>query len=106
MSPTPDRLERIRTRLATTIHRANDLLTDVKALPDSFALLMPSLAQVSDDERATSVARLCGYDEKLPEKLHALVEGLADTLAGLTTADSGRAWLAQQLSTLEWGDDD
>jgi hypothetical protein len=50
------------------------------------------------------VARLCEYDETLPVRLHALVEGLADLLAGLTTTDGGKAWLQQHTARLEGGE--
>lgn len=55
-------------------------------------------------ERAASAARLCGYDAALPERLRALVESLADVLAGLTSTDAGRAWLAHRQAQLMAGD--
>ena len=44
-------------------------------------------------------------DESTPERLEALVEALADVLAGLTSADSGAHWLAHQRARLAAGED-
>jgi hypothetical protein len=91
--------------MAKTIQRATDLLADLTAASDALALLMPSLGELTDAERAANVAVLCGFDEALPDKLRQLVESLADVLAGLTTADGGEAWLRHQLARLETDED-
>jgi hypothetical protein len=101
-----DRLERLRAQLTTTIQRGTDLIADLKSVDDWLQLVMPSLADMPNDERERYVARLCGYDEALPDKLRVLIESLADVLAGLTTADNGQAWLRHQLANLETGDPD
>jgi hypothetical protein len=101
----PDRLEMLRTQLATTIQHGTELLADVKALDDGLQLLLPSLGDLTEAERESEVARLCGFDPDLPERLRQLVESLADVLAGLTTADGGHAWLRHQLSRLDTGED-
>ena len=44
-------------------------------------------------------------DETTPERLEALVEALADVLAGLTSADNGAHWLAHQRARLAAGED-
>ncbi|HEV8614297.1 MAG TPA: hypothetical protein VGU22_02285 [Methylomirabilota bacterium] len=105
MPPSPDRLERLRAQLTATINRGTDLIADLKSVDDWLQLVMPSLADLPNDERERYVARLCGYDQALPDKLRELVESLADVLAGLTTADGGQAWLRHQLSKLETGED-
>jgi hypothetical protein len=96
MPPTSDRLERLRARLTATINRGTDLIADLKSVDEWLQLVMPSLADLPNDERERYVARLCGYDQALPDKLRELVESLADVLAGLTNADGGQAWLRHQ----------
>ena len=56
--------------------------------------------------RESYVARLCGYDDALPQRLRDLIESLADIVAGLTPSDRGRAWLAHHLARLEAGEDE
>jgi hypothetical protein len=97
-------LERLRIQVTTTIQRGTDLLGDLKTLDAGLALLMPSLSELPASEREQLVARLCGYDAALPERLRELVEGLADVVAGLTTTDGAAAWRRHQLERLGAGE--
>jgi hypothetical protein len=105
MIPRGQEIEHLRARLTTTIQHGTKLIADLKALDEGFQMLMPSLAELTAAERETGIARLCGFDEALPERLETLVESLADVLAGLTTSDGGQAWLRHQLSRLDTGED-
>jgi hypothetical protein len=98
-------LVRLREQVTATIHRGTDLLGDLKSLDDWLKALMPTLARLPGSEREAFVARLCGYDAALPDRLHQLVEGLADLVAGLTASDGGQAWLRQHLARVESGDE-
>jgi len=97
-------LDRLRTRVTAAIQHGTDLLGDLKALDDGLALLLPPLSKLSASERDHAVARLCGYDPDLPERLRALIEGLADVVAGLTTTDGAAAWRRHQLERLGTGE--
>jgi hypothetical protein len=99
-------LEKLRAHVDATVHHATDLLESLVSLDEALQLLMPSLADLTDGERDAFVARLCGYDGDLPARLRALVESLADVIAGLTTSDGGHAWLALHLARLEAGDEE
>lgn len=101
----PDRLERLRTHVSTTVEHATAVLADLTSLDEMFQTLMPSLADMTNREREELVARICGFDEALGGRLRELVEAMADVLAGLTTADSGQLWLQQHLQRLEAGED-
>jgi hypothetical protein len=96
-----DPVDRVRAHVTTTILHATKLLADLTEVDEALQTLTPALDRMTNDERESYVARLCGYDEQLPERLRNLVEGLADLLAGLTTADGGRAWLEQHTARLE-----
>ena len=97
-------LDRLRIHVTATIQRGTDLLGDLKTLDAGLALLMPSLSELPASEREQLVARLCGYDAALPERLRELVEGLADVVAGLTTTDGAAAWRRHQLERLGAGE--
>jgi hypothetical protein len=99
-----DRLEGLREHVTATIQHATDLLDRLQSLDQAFQPLQPRLAAMTAAERDAYVARLCGYDEALPERLGDLVESLADLLAGLTTTDGGKAWLHQHTARLEAGE--
>ena len=99
-------LERLRRHVERTIHHATKLLGGLTSLDDELQIMLPSLASMTEAEREAYVARLCGYDAALPERLRQLVESLADVIAGLTTADNGRAWLGHHLTRLEAGEED
>jgi hypothetical protein len=98
-------LDRLRTQVMATIQRGTDLLADLKALTAGLALLLPSLSELPPSEREQLVARLCGYDAALPERLRELIEGLADVVAGLTTSDGAAAWRRHQLERLGGGEE-
>ena len=99
-------VERLRAQVMTTIQRGTDLLADLKALDDGLARLLPSLSKLPESEREQVAARLCGYDPALRERVRALVEGLADVVAGLTTTDGAAAWRRHQLERLGSGETD
>jgi len=100
----PEQLETLRSHVTGTVRHATELLADLTSIDEAFQVLMPSLAVLANDERESLVARLCGYDAGLPERLRELVESLADVLAGLTTADGGGAWLHTHVARLESGE--
>ena len=95
----------LREHVTATIQRGTDLLGDLTSLDDWLRGLTPTLARLSESERAVFVARLCGYDASLPDRLRQLVEGLADLLAGLTASDGGEAWVRQHVARLEAGEE-
>ena len=97
-------LDRLRTRVTATIQRGADLLADLRAVDADLARLLPSLSKLPASEREQVVARLCGYDPDLPDRLRALVEGLADVVAGLTSTDGAAAWRRHQLERLGAGE--
>ena len=101
-----DQLEALRGRISTTIRRSTDLFADLTSLDEWLQELTPALARMTESERRTFVAKLCGYDPALPEHLQQLVQGLADLLAGLTAADGGQAWLRHHLTPLESGEEE
>ncbi len=103
---TPEALEGLRAQITTAVQHGTDLLGDLKVLDDALQALLPSLGRLTEAERAAQVARLCGFDEALPARLRQLVESLADVLAGLTTADGGRAWLDHHLTRMQTGETD
>jgi hypothetical protein len=100
MNTVPETLDTLRTQLTDTIEHGTELLVGLKALDDSFPKLLPLLADLSERERATQIAVLCGFHPQLPTYLHQLIESLADLLAELTTAHGGEAWL-RQIDTLQ-----
>jgi hypothetical protein len=100
----PD-LVRLRDQVTATIRRGTGLLEDLKSLDDGLQALMPALAKLPESERETLVARLCGYDAALPDRLHQLIEGMADLVAGLTATDGGQAWVRQHVARLESGEE-
>jgi hypothetical protein len=97
-------LDQLRTQVTATIKRGTDLLSDLKGLDAGLALLLPSLSKLPASERDQLVARLCGYDPALPDRLRALIEGLADVVAGLTSTDGAAAWRRHQLERLGAGE--
>jgi hypothetical protein len=97
--------EALREHVARTITRSTDLIADLNALADGLDTLRPDAADRTQTERWREAARLAGLDESTPERLEALVEALADVLAGLTAADNGSHWLAQQGRRLASGED-
>lgn len=98
-------LVRVREHVTATIRRGTELLADLKSLDDWLQALMPALARLPESEREVLVARLCGYDTALPERLRQLIEGLADLVAGLTASDGGQAWVRQHVARIESGEE-
>jgi hypothetical protein len=101
MKTTSTSLDAFSTQLSDTIEHGTELLVDLKALNDSFPKLLPLLANLSERQRATEIAVLCGFNPGLPTDLHQLIESLADVLGGLTAADGGEAWLRRQVDALQ-----
>jgi hypothetical protein len=99
------RVERVRRHATEAIQHGTDLIADLQAFAGAFADLVPELAQATEGERWTEVVRLTGLDAASPDDLATLVETLADVLAGLTSDDSGAAWLAHQRARLAAGED-
>ena len=97
-------LDGLRSQVTATIQRGTDLLADLQALDAGLEVLLPSLSKLPASEREHLVARLCGYDPALPDRLRALIEGLADVVAGLTTTDGAAAWRRHQLERLGAGE--
>ena len=98
-------LVNLRAHVTATIRRGTALLADLKSLDDGLQTLMPTLARLPASEREAMVARTCGFDPALPDRLRQLVEGLADLVAGLTATDGGQAWVRQHVARLEAGED-
>jgi hypothetical protein len=99
-------LDHLRSHVEATIRHATDLLATLTSLDEALQGRLPSLARMTEAEREVYVARLCGYDDALPQRLRDLVESLADMIAGLTPTDDGRAWLTHHLARLEAGEED
>jgi hypothetical protein len=98
-------LVRLREQVTASIHHGTVLLADLKSLDDWLETLMPALARLPESEREAFVARLCGYDASLPDRLRALIEGLADLLGGLTASDGGEAWVRHRITHVEGGEE-
>ena len=97
---------RLREHVAASIQHGTVLLADLKSLDDDWLqTLMPALARLPESEREVFVARLCGYDASLPDRLRELIGGLADLLAGLTASDGGAAWVRNHIARLESGEE-
>jgi len=105
MASTPKQAEALRGQVTRAIKRTTDLIADLKALADGLETLLPDDIERTETERWREVARLAALDETTPERLEALVEALADVLAGLTSADNGAHWLARQRARLAAGED-
>jgi hypothetical protein len=103
---TDDEFEGLRHHVERTVGHATTLLGDLTSLDEALQALLPSLAAFTESQREAYVARLCGYDETLPDRLRDLVESLADVIAGLTVTDGGRAWLDHHLARLEAGENE
>ena len=96
--------DQLRSQLTMTIKHATGLLADLTTLDERLTVLLPSLSKQPASEREQLVARLCGYDAALPDRLRELIEGLADVVAGLTTTDGAAAWRRHHLERLGSGD--
>ena len=105
MTSTAKQAEALRAQVSRVIQRTTDLIAELEALAERLATLLPDSPERTEPECWREVARLAGLDESAPERLAALVEALADVLAGLTSADNGAHWLARQRARLAAGDD-
>jgi hypothetical protein len=97
--------EVLRRHVMQAIQHGTDLIGDLKSLAGAFEGLVPELEKATESERWAEVARLAGIDARLPDDLAALVETLADVVAGLTSADAGHGWLEHQRARLAAGED-
>ena len=97
-------MEPLRAYVTSTIEHVTTLLEDLKALDEHLIVVLPVLQDMPESQRQEFVAKLCGYDPALPERLHGLIEGLADLLSGLTASDSGAAWLRHHFDRLAAGE--
>jgi len=97
--------EALRQQVSRTIKRTTELIADLKLLADGLDTLLPDGASRTESERWRDAARLAALDEHALERLEAIVEALADVLAGLTEADNGAHWLALQQNRLAAGED-
>jgi hypothetical protein len=105
MASTPRHAEALREQVQRTIERTTSLIADLNSLAEALETLLPESSARTETERWPDVARLAALDESMPERLEALVEALADVLAGLTSADDGAHWLAHQRARLAAGED-
>ncbi len=105
MASTPQQAEALRDQVTRTIKRTTDLIADLESLAAGRETLLADGAARTESERWHEIARLAALDESMPERLEALVEALADVLAGLTSADNGAHWLAHQRARLAAGED-
>ena len=105
MATSVTQTEELREQVTRAIQRTTDLIADLKALADALASLVPETADATEVERWEEVARLAGLDESTLERLEAVVETLADVLAGLSSTDGGAGWLQHRRARLESGED-
>ena len=106
MASKPTQAEALRQQVTRAIRRTTDLIADLKAVADGLETLLPDGPERTQTEGWLEAARVAGLDEHVLERLEALVEALADVLAGLTSDDNGARWLDQQLGRLATGDED
>jgi hypothetical protein len=105
MAMSAEQVEALREQVTCAIQRTTELIADLKMLADGLDALLPDDADRTELERWREVARLAALDPATPERLEALVEALADVLAGLTSADGGAHWLQRQRARLDAGED-
>jgi hypothetical protein len=106
--PTPAatlRTEALRQHVMQAMQHGTELIADLQTITGAFEALVPEIAAATEHERWAEVARLTGLDASTPDDLSALVETLADILAGLTSADAGRGWLDHQRARLAAGEE-
>ena len=89
MASTAKQADALRGQVTRTIQRTTDLIADLKALAAGLETLLPDGTARTESERWREMAQLAALDEATPARLEALVEALADVLAGLTSADNG-----------------
>ena len=99
------RTEELRSHVTRAIQHSTDLIADLQALARPFERLMPELREATESERWAEIARITALDAALPDTLAAVVETLADVLAGLASSDGGQGWLEHQRARLDAGED-
>jgi hypothetical protein len=97
--------EELRRHVTRAIQHSTDMIADLQSLARAFEGLMPELRDATESERWAEVARIAALDAALPDVLAAVVESLADVLAGLTSSDGGQGWLEHQRARLDAGED-
>jgi len=95
-----DALTTLQLRLARAIDHAVDLRTDLEALADDLAAVLPALLQDGPGRRREAVSTLLGVEERMPADLRRMTEQLGDVLALLGANDRPEEWLRRQLSNL------
>jgi len=106
MASTPQQAEALREQATCAIQRTTQLIADLKTFADGLATLLPDDVERTERERWRDAARLAGIDEAMLERLEALVEALADAVAGLTSADNGAGWREHRMAQLAAGEED
>jgi hypothetical protein len=101
----PGTTEELRGHVTRAIRHSTELIADLQALARPFESLVPELSEATESERWLEVARITALDPTLPDQLAAVVEALADVLAGLTSSDGGHGWLEHQRARLDAGED-
>jgi hypothetical protein len=101
----PITTEELRRHVTRAIQHSTDLIADLQALPRAFEGLVPELREATESERWAELTRITALDAALPDVLTAVVETLADVLAGLTSTDGGQGWLEHQRARLDAGED-
>jgi hypothetical protein len=97
--------EELRRHVTRAIQHSTDLIVDLQALARGFQSIVPELRDATESDRWAEVTRIIALDAALPDMLAAVVETLADVLAGLTSSDGGRGWLEHQRARLDAGED-
>jgi hypothetical protein len=97
--------EELRRHVTRAIQHSTDLIADLQALAGAFEGLVPELREATESERWAELTRITALDAALPDVLTAVVETLADVLAGLTSTDGGQGWLEHQRARLDAGED-
>ena len=106
MASTPQQAEALREQATAAIQRTTQLIAELQALTDGLVTLLADDVERTEAERWRDAARLAGIDDMALERLEALVEALADVVAGLTSDDNGAHWRAHRLAQLAAGEED
>jgi hypothetical protein len=104
-SPAAITTDELRRDVTRAIQHTTELIADLQALARAFEALEPELREATESERWAEVTRITALDAALPDTLAAVVETLADVLAGLTSSDGGQGWLEHQRARLDAGED-
>src|SRR5262249_42951443 len=105
MAASTSRTEELRRHVTSAIQHSTDLIADLQALAGALGGLGPELRAAPASERWAEVSRIAALAAALPDTLAAVVETLADVLAGLTSSDGGQGWLEHQRARLDAGED-